>query len=48
MVTARYDADKQRWRELRVIAETEAARGRARGRNDGHRQPHYRPDRHQE
>jgi hypothetical protein len=26
VVTARYDADKQRWRELRVIAETEAAR----------------------
>src|SRR4030095_1236701 len=25
-VTARYDADKQRWRELRVIAENEAAR----------------------
>jgi hypothetical protein len=25
-VIARYDADKQRWRELRVIAETEAAR----------------------
>jgi len=24
-VTARYDADKQRWRELRTIAETEAA-----------------------
>ena len=24
-VTARYDADKQRWRELRAIAETEAA-----------------------
>ena len=26
VVTARYDADKQRWRELRVIAETEGAR----------------------
>ncbi len=26
VATARYDADKQRWRELRVIAETEAAR----------------------
>jgi len=25
IVTARYDADKQRWRELRTIAETEAA-----------------------
>jgi hypothetical protein len=25
VVTARYDADKQRWRELRVIAESEAA-----------------------
>jgi hypothetical protein len=29
VVTARYDADKQRWRELRTIAETEAARSQA-------------------
>ena len=31
VVTARYDADKQRWRELRTIAESEAARGQPAG-----------------
>lgn len=31
VVTARYDADKKRWRELRMIAETEAASATATG-----------------